>query len=69
MDAIKGNATAIGQLASNLNCDFNTLQNVICCVKSAIEHVSGQVGYSAERVINAVNMADCNIIQALKDCC
>lgn len=69
MDAIKGNATAIGQLASNLNCDFNALQNAICCVKSAIEQVGGQVGFSAERVINAVNMGDCNVIQALKDCC
>lgn len=69
MDAIKGNATAIGQLAGNLNCDFNALQNAICCVKSAIEQVSGQVGFTAERVINAVNMGDCNIIQAIKDCC
>lgn len=69
MDAIKGNNVAIGQLASNLNCDFNTLQNAICCVKSAIDQVSGQVGFSAERVINAVNMGDCNVIQAIKDCC
>ena len=69
MDAVKGNATAIGQLASNLNCDFNALQNAICCVKSAIEQVGGQVGFSAERVINAVNMGDCNVIQAIKDCC
>lgn len=69
MDAVKGNATAISQLASNLNCDFNALQNAICCVKSAIEQVGGQVGFSAERVINAVNMGDCNVIQALKDCC
>lgn len=69
MDAIKGNNVAIGQLASNLNCDFNALQNAICCVKSAIEQVGGQVGFSAERVINAVNMGDCNVIQAIKDCC
>ena len=39
MDAIKGNSTAIGQLASNLNCDFNTLNQSICCVKSAIDSV------------------------------
>lgn len=69
MDAIKGNQAAIGQLAGNLNCDFNQLQNAICCVKSAIEQVSGQVGFTSERVINAVNMGDCNIIQAIKDCC
>lgn len=69
MDAIKGNATAIGQLASNLNCDFNALQNAICCVKSAIEQVGGQIGFTGERIINAVNMGDCNVIQAIKDCC
>lgn len=69
MDAIKGNNVAIGQLASNLNCDFNTLNQSICCIKSAIEQVGGQVGFSAERIINAVNMGDCNVIQAIKDCC
>lgn len=69
IDAIKGNGTAIAQLASNLNCDFNTLQTAICGVKSAIENVGGQVGYSAERVINAVNLGDTNIISAVKDCC
>lgn len=69
MDAVKGNNVAIGQLAANLNCDFNTLQNAICDVRGGIDRLSGQVGFSAERVINAVNMGDCNVIQALKDCC
>lgn len=69
MDALKGNACAIGQLASNLNCDFNTLQNAICDVRGGIDRLSSQVGFSSERVINAVNMGDCNVIQALKDCC
>lgn len=69
MDAIKGNTAAIGQLAGNINCNYNTLSQAICCVKSAIEQVGGQVGFSAERVINAVNMGDCNIIQSIKDCC
>lgn len=69
MDAIKGNATAISQLAANLNCDFSTLNSAICDVRGGIDRLSGQVGFSAERVINAVNMGDCNVIQALKDCC
>lgn len=69
MDAIKGNASAIGQLASNLNCDFNALNGAICDVRGGIDRLSGQVGFSAERVINAVNMGDCGITQALKDCC
>lgn len=69
MDGIKGNTAAIGQLATNLNCDFNTLNSAICDVKAGIQQVAGQVGFSAERVINAVNMGDCNVIQAIKDCC
>lgn len=67
--AIQGNAFAISQLAQNLNIDFNTLQKCCCDVQAAIQQVAGQVGFSAERVINAVNMGDCNVIQAIKDCC
>lgn len=69
MDAVKGNATALGQLASNLNCDFNQLQQAVCNVQSAIQQVGGQVGFSAERVINAAQLGDLNIVQQLKDCC
>lgn len=69
MDAIKGSEFALSQLSQNLNIDFNTLQKCCCDVQAAIQNVAGQVGFSAERVINAVNMGDCNVIQALKDCC
>lgn len=69
MDAVKGNTADLAQLASNLNCDFNQLQSAVCAVQSAIDRVAGQVGFSAERVINAVNAGDCNVIQAIKDCC
>lgn len=73
MDAIGNgfnrNDFALSQLSQNLNIDFNTLQKCCCEVQAAIQNVAGQVGFSAERVINAVNMGDCNVIQALKDCC
>lgn len=73
MDAIGNgfnrNDFALSQLAQNLNVDFNTLQKCCCDVQAAIQNVAGQVGFSAERVINAVNMGDCNVIQAVKDCC
>lgn len=69
MDAVKGNNTAITQLASNLNCDFNSLNNAICTVRSSIQDVAGQVGYTSEKVINAANLGDLNIVQQLKDCC
>lgn len=69
MDAVKGNNVAIGQLASNLNCDFNALNNAICGVRSGIQEVAGNINFSAERVINAANLGDMNIVQQLKDCC
>ena len=67
--AIQGNGFALSQLAQTLNIDFNTLQKCCCDVQAAIQQVAGQVGFSAERVINAVNLGDCNIIQALQNCC
>lgn len=69
MDAIKGGAAEVGRLADRLNCDFNTLNSAICDVRSAIQQVGGAVGFSAERVINAVQMGDANIISALQNCC
>lgn len=69
MDAVKGNGVALGQLANNLNCDFNQLQSAVSNAQSAIQQVAGQVGYSAEKVINAANLGDLNIVQQLKDCC
>ena len=69
MSAIKGNEGATRELATVLNADFNQLSSSICAIQGAIKEVGGQVGFSAERVINAVNAGDCNVIQAIKDCC
>lgn len=69
MDGIKGNTAAIGQLASQLNCDFNTLNSAICDVRGGIDKVAGAVGFSAERVINAINAGDCQLSRQLSECC
>jgi len=68
-DGFSRNDFALSQLAQNLNIDFNTLQKCCCDVQAAIQNVAGQVGFSAERIINAVSLGDCNIIQALQNCC
>ena len=69
LDAVRGNANAINTLASSLNCDFNQLSTALCNVRSAIEQVGGQVGFSSERVINAVNSGDASITSKLQECC
>lgn len=67
--AIQGNNQDLKTLAANLNCDFNALQSSVCGIQAAIQDVCGKVGFSAERVINAANLGNLNIIQQLKDCC
>ena len=67
--AIQGNAFALSQLAQTLNVDFNTLQKSCCNIQAAIQQIGSQLGFSAERVINVVNLGDCNVIQALQNCC
>lgn len=69
MGAIQGNNQDLKTLAANLNCDFNALQSSVCGIQTAIQDVCGNVGFSAERVINAANLGNLNIIQQLKDCC
>lgn len=69
MGAVRGNNDDMKTLAQSLNCDFNALQNAVCGIQAAIQQVGGQVGFSAERVINAANLGDLNIVQQLKDCC
>ena len=69
MDALKGNGCQIGQLAQSLNCDFNTLNAAICDVRQGIGNLAGQVGFSAERIINSVLTGNLQMTQALKDCC
>lgn len=69
MGAIHGNNQDLKTLAANLNCDFNALQSSVCGIQAAIQDVGGKFGFSAERVINAANLGNLNIIQQLKDCC
>ena len=69
MQAIKGNSQALQDLSTRLSCDANALQAAVQNVQSSIVTVGNQVGFSSERIINAVNQGDCGVIQAIKDCC
>lgn len=68
-DGFSRNDFALSQLAQNLNVDFNSLKDCCCQVQSAIQQVAGTVGLTGERVINAAQLGDMNIISQLKDCC
>lgn len=47
MNAIKGNGTAINQLASSLNCSTQQLQSAICNIQNQISQVGNQVGMTS----------------------
>lgn len=69
MTAIQGNNAAIQEVSTRLGCDLNAIASAVQSVRSDINSVGSQLGFSSERIINAVNQGDCGVIQALKDCC
>ena len=48
---------------------MNVLQTAFCDVKAAVSKISGDIGISAERVINSAILGDKDIVAAIKDCC
>ena len=66
MEAIHGNASAIHELAQSIGVNYNTMSQAICGIKTAIEQVGASVGFSSERVINAINSGDANLINAIQ---
>lgn len=80
MQAIQGNATAISQLASTLNCNVGELRTALNSISTQICNLGNQVGMSSMQVINAINSGNsslqaqlasccCSIEGAIKDCC
>lgn len=69
IDAVQGNAAAIAQLASTLNCDINAIQTVLCGMDKSIMQVGNQVGLTSTQIINAIQAGNCQIQQAIAQCC
>lgn len=69
MQGINGNADAIREAADKIGCNFNVLNQAVCGIRSSIDQVSGQLGFTGERIINAVNSGDCKVIEAINSCC
>lgn len=61
MNAIQGNGTAIGQIAATLNTSTAALQSAICGVNNTLTQLGGQVGMSAQQIINAVQSGNCQL--------
>ena len=69
MQAIQGNATAISQLASTLNCNVGELRTALNSISTQICNLGNQVGMSTMQVIQAINAGDTALQSKLADCC
>lgn len=69
MQAINGNGDAIRNLATNLNCDINSVKNAINSVQQAICNIGNQVGLTGQQVINAIQQGNMSLAQQFAQCC
>lgn len=69
MQAINGNGSAIGQLATKLNCDINSVQSTLNTIGTQISSVGNQVGMSGQQVINAIQQGNMGLAQQFAQCC
>lgn len=69
MQAIQGNANAINQLSSMLNCNAGELRNAIGSINTQICNLGSQLGMSSMQIINAINAGNADLARQLCDCC
>lgn len=69
MDAIKGNASAITSLASNLNLNTNAVNAAINGVQAQIANLASQYGMGNLQTINAINSGNASLQSAFQQCC
>ena len=69
LQAINGNANAITQLASTLNCDINAVQAGLNALGTQVQSVGNAVGLSGQQIINAIQAGNCDIASKLASCC
>ena len=69
MQAINGNANAISQLSTTLNCDINAIQGAINGLQGQLCQVGNQVGMGTQQVVNAIQQGNCQLGNQLAQCC
>ena len=62
MQAIQGNASAITQIASTLNCSSQQIESALCNIQNSI-------GLTGTQIINAIQSGDNGIVNQLSTCC
>lgn len=69
MDAIKGNAGSIHELATTIGCNHNAVTAAVNGVQAAIANLGNQYGMGNAQVINAINNGNMTLANTLQSCC
>lgn len=67
--AIAGNANAINNLATHLDCSIGQVQSALTALQQSICSVGNQVGMSSMQVINAIQAGNSGLASQLAQCC
>ena len=62
MQAIQGNANAINQMASTLNCSSQQIESALC-------NIQNSVGLTGTQIINAIQSGNSGVMNQLSTCC
>lgn len=69
MQAIQGNANAIGQLANQLHCSVGDIQQALNALSTQLCNVGSKVEMSGLQVINAIQAGNAGLASQLAQCC
>lgn len=67
--AIAGNANALSNLSTHLDCSIGQVQTGIAALQSSIQNVANQTGMSGMQVINAIQSGNTAIANQISQCC
>ena len=67
--AIAGNANALSNLSTHLDCSISNVQTAVAAVQSAIQNVANQTGMTGMQIINAIQGGNSAIQNQLASCC
>lgn len=69
MQAINGNKDAINNIASTMNCDFNSVQSALNTINAGVSQISCDTKLSSCQVINAITSGNAQLASQLASCC
>lgn len=69
MQAIQGNGARLGELASTLHCDMNSIQQSFNALQTQLCNIGNQVGQGQLQIVNAIQAGNCQIASQLASCC